>query len=671
MAAITKLLVANRGEIARRVMRTARDMGIATVAVFSDADARSPFVDEADEAVHLPGTAPADTYLAVDAVIAAAAATGADAVHPGYGFLSENAAFARACSDAGLTFVGPTPEAIEQMGSKLAAKQLMAAAGVPVLPSVVVADPSDAASVGFPLLVKAVFGGGGRGMRVVRSADDVADAVASARREAEHAFGDGTVFAERFVESPRHVEIQVLGDRHGTVVHLFERDCSIQRRYQKVIEESPSPAVGDALRAELGAAAVAAARAIGYVGAGTVEFVLAPTGEFWFLEVNTRLQVEHPVTELVTGLDLVRLQLLVAQGDPLPAEATQGRLDGHAIEARLYAEDVPAGFLPASGTISRFRVPAGTGIRVDSGVQDGSVVSPYYDALLAKVVAWAPSRDGAAHLLARTLAAAEVQGVVTNRELLVRVLRHPDFLAGRTDTGFLDRHDPAALAAPLPTASARRHHALAAALADQAARRSRAPVQPAIPSGWRNVGRPWQRAAYRDATGEVAVAYRLQGSGAAAGVDDGCVGALDVTAEVDSVCIHAVDVTAGGGRVAGEFDGVRRHYAIHRAGPSVLVADADGSSTFADVARFPSPVVAAAPGSLVAPMPGTIARVNVAVGDRVASGDTLVVLEAMKMEHAVRAPHAGTVADVRAVAGQQVDTGAVLVVVESHGEGEQ
>jgi acetyl/propionyl-CoA carboxylase alpha subunit len=657
MAAITKLLVANRGEIARRVMRTARDMGIATVAVFSDADARSPFVDEADEAVHLPGTAPADTYLAIDAVIAAAVATGADAVHPGYGFLSENAAFARACSDAGVTFVGPTPEAIEQMGSKLAAKELMAAAGVPVLPSAVVADPSDAASVGFPLLVKAVFGGGGRGMRVVRSRAELADAVASARREAEHAFGDGTVFAERFVESPRHVEIQVLGDRHGTVVHLFERDCSIQRRYQKVIEESPSPAVGDSLRAELGAAAVAAARAIGYVGAGTVEFVLAPGGEFWFLEVNTRLQVEHPVTELVTGLDLVRLQLLVAQGDPLPVEATQARLSGHAVEARLYAEDVTAGFLPASGTIPRFRVPPAAGIRVDSGVEDGSVVSPYYDALLAKVVAWAPSRDGAAHLLARTLAATEVQGVVTNRELLVRTLRHPDFLAGRTDTGFLDRHDPAELAAPLTTATARRHHALAAALADQAARRSRAPVQPAIPSGWRNVGRPWQQARYRDATGEVGVAYRLEGSG--------------VAAEVDGVRVHAVDVAAEVDHVAGEFDGVRRHYGVHRAGPSVLVADADGSSTFADVARFPSPVVAAAPGSLVAPMPGTIARVNVAVGDRVAFGDTLVVLEAMKMEHAVRAPHAGTVADVRAVGGQQVETGAVLVVVDADGEAQQ
>jgi acetyl/propionyl-CoA carboxylase alpha subunit len=655
MAVITKLLIANRGEIARRVMRTAHAMGIATVAVFSDADARSPFVDEADEAVHLPGSAPADTYLAGDAVIAAAAATGADAIHPGYGFLSENAAFARACFDAGVTFVGPTPEAIEQMGSKLAAKELMAAAGVPVLPSVVVADPPDALAVGFPLLVKAVYGGGGRGMRVVRSPAELADAVTSARREAEHAFGDGTVFAERFVESPRHVEIQVLGDRHGTVVHLFERDCSIQRRYQKVIEESPSPAVGDALRAELGGAAVAAARAIGYVGAGTVEFVLAPTGEFWFLEVNTRLQVEHPVTEMVTGLDLVRLQLLVAQGDPLPAEAMQARLVGHAIEARLYAEDVPAGFLPASGTISRFRVPPGAGIRVDSGVEDGSVVSPYYDALLAKVIAWEPSRTGAARHLARTLAATEVHGPVTNRELLVRVLRHPEFLAGRTDTGFLDRHDPAALAAPLPSASARRHHALAAALADQAVRRSCAPVQPAIPSGWRNVGRPPQRVRYRDATGEVEVAYRLEGT--------------TVAAEVDGVGVGALDVTAGDDRVAGEFDGVRRHYAVHRAGPSVLVSDADGSSTFADVPLFPSPVVAAAPGSLVAPMPGSIARVNVAVGDLVASGDTLIVLEAMKMEHTVRAPHAGTVVDVRAVAGQQVEAGAVLVVVDGDAEG--
>ncbi len=455
------------------------------------------------------------------------------------------------------------------------------------------------------------------------------------------------------MESPRHVEIQVLGDVHGTVVHLFERECSIQRRYQKIIEESPSPAVGDALRKDLGAAAVAAARAIGYVGAGTVEFVLAPSGEFWFLEVNTRLQVEHPVTEAVTGLDLVRLQLLVAQGEPLPSEVTGARMSGHAIEARLYAEDVTAGFLPATGILSRFRIPGGDGIRVDSGVEDGSVVSPYYDAMLAKVIAWAPSRDAAAHRLARALAAGEVHGVVTNRELLVRVLRHPEFLAGSTDTGFLERHDLAALAAPLPSPATRRQHALAAALADQAARRADAPVQYAIPSGWRNVGRAPQRVRYLDAGGDIDVTYRLAGA--------------DAAAEVDGVSVRAVDVRASEAEVSAEIDGVRRRYRVHRDGPSVLVGDAEGSTTLVEVERFPSPTAPTSPGSLLAPMPGSIARVTVGVGDRVAPGDTLVVLEAMKMEHAVRAPHAGVVADVRAVAGQQVDTGAVLVVVEADG----
>ncbi|HEY3002099.1 MAG TPA: biotin carboxylase N-terminal domain-containing protein, partial [Kribbellaceae bacterium] len=386
-----KLLIANRGEIAARIMRTAHDLGIGTVAVFSDPDADAPYVALADESVRLPGAAPADTYLRGDKLIAAALATGADAVHPGYGFLSENAGFARACADAGLTFVGPPPEAIAAMGSKIEAKELMAAAGVPVLPGATITDGLDIAAagarVGYPLLVKAAFGGGGRGMRIVRNppglADAVlADAVDAARREAASAFGDGTVFLERYLVDPRHVEVQILGDAHGNVVHLFERECSIQRRHQKIVEEAPSPAVDDALRAELGAAAVAAGKAIGYVGAGTVEFVLDRTGRFFFLEVNTRLQVEHPVTELVTGLDLVALQLRIAGGEPLPAEVLDARITGHAIEARLYAEDVPAGFLPATGLLHRFAVPPGPGIRVDSGVRDGSLVGPHYDPML-------------------------------------------------------------------------------------------------------------------------------------------------------------------------------------------------------------------------------------------------------------------------------------------------
>src|SRR3954452_14437553 len=355
MPNVTKLLVANRGEIARRIMRTARAMGIGTVAVFSDADEHAPFVSEADEAVHLPGTAPGDTYLRGDLIVAAAQRTGADAIHPGYGFLSENAGFARLCEEAGVTFVGPSPHAIEMMGSKIEAKRLMDEAGVPVLPGMTVTEETTADDlraagerIGYPVLVKAAFGGGGRGMRIVRSADELVEAVEGAQREAASAFGNGLVFLEKYVESPRHIEVQIFGDHHGNYIHLFERECSIQRRHQKIIEESPSPAVDDALRKELCWAAVAAARAIDYVGAGTVEFVMAPDGRFYFLEVNTRLQVEHPVTELVTGLDLVELQLEVARGEPLSIEATEARINGHAIEARLYAEDVAAGFLPTS-----------------------------------------------------------------------------------------------------------------------------------------------------------------------------------------------------------------------------------------------------------------------------------------------------------------------------------
>ena len=396
---ITRLLIANRGEIAARIIRSAHALGLATVAVYSDPDAEAPYVTQADEAVRLPGAVPAHTYLRGEAIIAAAAAAGADAVHPGYGFLSENAAFARACAGAGLNFVGPAPETIEAMGDKVRAKAIMAKADVPVLPSATVTDTTDlpaaGAAVGYPLLVKAAFGGGGRGMRLVTGPAELAEAVGSARREAASAFGDGTVFLERYVTDPRHVEVQILGDTHGDVVHLFERECSIQRRYQKIVEECPSPAVDDDLRDALTGAAVAAGWAIGYTGAGTVEFVLDRDGGFYFLEMNTRLQVEHPVTEEVTGLDLVELQLRIAEGEPLPPQVRAARISGHAIEVRLYAEDVPAGFVPATGTLHRFRIPAAAGIRVDTGFRDGSVVSPYYDAMLAKVIAHARTRAAA------------------------------------------------------------------------------------------------------------------------------------------------------------------------------------------------------------------------------------------------------------------------------------
>ncbi|GLZ51297.1 biotin carboxylase N-terminal domain-containing protein [Actinomycetospora sp. NBRC 106378] len=645
---ITKLLVANRGEIAARVMRTAQALGIDTVAVYSDPDADAPFVALADEAVRLPGASPTDTYLRADLVIAAARATGADAVHPGYGFLSENAGFARDCAAAGLTFVGPTPDAIASMGSKLEAKAMMDAAGVPVLPGAFLPEGADLPTdLDFPVLVKAAFGGGGRGMRIVRRQSDLADAVEGARREAASAFGDGTVFLERYVEDPRHVEVQIVGDSHGEVVHLFERECSIQRRYQKIVEESPSPAVDATLRAELGAAAVAAGKAIGYTGAGTVEFVLDRDGSFFFLEVNTRLQVEHPVTELVTGLDLVALQLRVAEGHPLPPEVTGARIDGHAIEVRLYAEDVPAGYLPATGTLHRFAIPALPGVRVDAGVTDGSVVSPHYDPMLAKVIAHGPTRTEAARTLARALAQAGIHGVTTNRDLLVGILRDDEFLAGGTDTGYLPRH-PELLTPGAPAGEQVR--AVAAALAAQAQHRAEARVLPDLPSGWRNVGGPPQTVGYRSDDRTLEVAYSFRRSG------------LDVA--VDGEPLDVALVSASPAEVVLTLDGVRRTYRIHRAAGRTFVDGPDGSSAFDDVPRFADPNAVAHAGSLLAPMPGTVVRVLAASGDTVAAGAALVVLEAMKMEHTVAAPVDGVVTELHVSAGDQVETRQVLAVVE-------
>ena len=656
-APIAKLLIANRGEIAARIIRSAHALGLATVAVYSDPDADAPYLTLADEAVRLPGAAPADTYLRGDLIIAAAAATGAGAVHPGYGFLSENAAFARACADAGLTFVGPAPETIAAMGDKVTAKALMANAGVPVLPGMTVTNDGDLAAaaetVSFPLLVKAAFGGGGRGMRLVADPADLPAAVQSARSEAASAFGDGTVFLERFVTDPRHVEVQILGDTAGTVVHLFERECSIQRRYQKIVEECPSPAVDAGLRAALAAAAVTAGQAIGYTGAGTVEFVLDRDGSFYFLEMNTRLQVEHPVTEEVTGLDLVELQLRIAEGEPLPAQVREARIEGHAIEVRLYAEDVPAGFVPATGTLHRFAIPAAPGIRVETGFRDGSVISPHYDAMLAKVIAHGRTRADAARRLARALDRAEIHGVTTNRGLLVAILREPDFLAGGTDTGYLIRHDPAVLAAPDAKATAT--HALAAALARQARHRAEAPVLGTLPSGWRNVFSAPQRVTYTAAGQPYAVAYRITGGTVQAWVNDAPVGLVVRAAGLDRVDL--------------EIDGVRREYHIHRAGAVTYVDASDGWSALSEVPRFGDPEKAVPAGSLLAPMPGLVLRVLAEVGAVVTAGQPLLVLEAMKMEQTVSAPARGVVAELRAKAGEQVSTGQVLAVLEAAQEG--
>jgi propionyl-CoA carboxylase alpha chain len=634
---ISRLLVANRGEIARRVFRTCRDLGIETVAVFSDPDAGLPHAMEAARAVRLPGAAPAETYLDQEAILAAAKVAGADAVHPGYGFLSENPAFAEAVIGSGLTWVGPPPKAIAAMGLKIEAKRLMRDAGVPVLP-----DLDSGEVTAFPVLVKASAGGGGRGMRVVRDAAELPGAIASARREAESAFGDPAVFCEPLLTGARHIEVQVLADAHGTVWTLGERECSIQRRHQKVIEEAPSPAVDTQLRQRLSEAAATAARAIGYTGAGTVEFMLAPDGGFFFLEVNTRLQVEHPVTECVYGVDLVALQIEVAEGAAL---RDPPRPSGHAIEARLYAEDPAHGYRPHSGTVHALDIPGVDaefgpgGLRLDAGVTAGSVVSTHYDPMLAKVIAYAPTRLAAARRLATALAGARVHGPVTNRDQLVNVLRHEAFLGGDTDTGFLDRHDTTA---PLADDDAVRRSALAAALAQAAANRTAAPVLRDLPSGWRNVPSQPQRVAYEEAQ----VAYRLTRDGLAA---EGHEGTSLVAASPDEVVLAR--------------DGVRLRFAVARYPERVHVDSVLGAVTLTPVERLPDPAEQTAPGTLLAPMPGSVIRVAVAVGDTVERGQPLLWLEAMKMEHQVLAPAAGVVTILNAEVGGQVETGAVLAVV--------
>ncbi|MGC4836350.1 biotin carboxylase N-terminal domain-containing protein [Micromonospora vinacea] len=663
---INRLLVANRGEIARRVFATCHAMGVETVAVHSDADADAPFVADADQAVRLPGATPAETYLRVDLILDAARRSGADAVHPGYGFLAENAEFAAAVTDAGLTWVGPPAKVIAAMGDKLAAKALLAEAGVPMLPSWTDTD----SVTDFPVLVKASAGGGGRGMRIVRTADELAEAVASARREAAAAFGDGTVFIERYVERGRHVEVQIFGDTHGTVQVLGVRECSIQRRHQKIIEEAPGD-LPPGLHDRLHETAMAAGRAVDYVGAGTVEFLLAPTGEFFFLEMNTRLQVEHPVTELVTpaGLDLVRMQLLVAEGAPLPAHHLYPATRGYAIEVRLCAEEPAQGWRPATGTLHRFDVPGvdrefgwiqRAGLRLDSGVVAGSVVGVHYDSLLAKLIAVAPTRAEAARALAGALARAELHGVATNRDLLVRVLRSPEFAAAEIDTGFLDRHPE--VFAPLLPADQVPLTALAAALAGAAHRRATAPVLGGLPSGWRNVPAVPQTARFVGPDGdEIEVRYRLDRTGGLADWSSTSV-AEDSAARPTAPAVALVEATPD--RVVLDVDGVRRGYRVHRVGSAVFVDGPDGAASLAELPRLPLPTAAVAAGSLLAPLPGAVTRVHVQVGQRVTAGDPLLTLEAMKLEHPVLAPIDGVVTELPVPTGGQVQTGAVLAVIE-------
>ncbi len=674
---IQRLLVANRGEIARRVFRTCRTLGIETVAVFSDADADLPFVREADVAFRLPGSTPAETYLRGDLVVEAALRTGADAVHPGYGFLSENAAFARQVLDAGLTWVGPAPDSIDAMGSKVEAKKLMEKAGVPVLGEI---SPAQVVESDLPLLVKASAGGGGRGMRVVRSVGDVAAQVELASNEAASAFGDPTVFCEPYVEHGRHVEVQVVGDTHGTVLVMGERDCSIQRRHQKVVEETPAPGLSEETRLALHDAARRAAEAIDYVGAGTVEFLLSGD-RFWFLEMNTRLQVEHPVTELVTGTDLVAMQIAVAEGRGV-STSTGGSTDapaprGHAVEVRLYAEDPAADWQPQSGRLARFDVPevaaefenpSAYGIRLDSGFEAGSEVSTHYDAMLAKVIAWAPTREEALRRLAGTLSRARIHGLRTNRDLLVEVLRHDAVVSGDVSTDFFERHELGALAGreygwgtviPAEVSA----HAAALALAERAAAARR--VQQRIPVAWRNV--PSQPQVARFVEGYQA--------GSRAVADD------DVELEVewyagrdgyrfahqDRPALDATSIRAGRAsedRVVLEVNGVETTFEVSLRGDVVDVDSVHGHVALTRLPRFVDPADQLATGSLLAPMPGVVISVAVAAGAEVTAGQPVLVLEAMKMQHTVSAPHDGVVVDLPVTPGDQVAAGAVLAVVQ-------
>ncbi|MBT2265133.1 acetyl/propionyl/methylcrotonyl-CoA carboxylase subunit alpha [Rhodococcus erythropolis] len=651
---ITSVLVANRGEIARRVFATCRKNGIGTVAVFSDADADSPHVAEADASVRLPGNTPAETYLQGELIIAAAKASGADAIHPGYGFLSENAEFARSVIDAGLTWIGPPVESIELMGSKVESKKIMDAAGVPVLSEL---DPAAVTDADLPVLIKASAGGGGRGMRVVRELSALDGELEAARREAQSAFGDPTVFCERYLETGRHIEVQVMADRHGGVWAVGERECSIQRRHQKVVEEAPSPLVQriPAMRDKLFDASRLAANAIGYEGAGTVEFLADEKGDFFFLEMNTRLQVEHPVTECTTGLDLVELQLQVASGDTLPGE--QPEIRGHSIEVRLYAEDPAKSWQPQSGTVHHIELPGDVaefsvlreqGVRLDSGVVDGSVVGVHYDPMLAKVISYAPTRTAAARLLGSTLARTRIHGLRTNRDLLVNVLSHPAFIAGDTDTAFFETHDLEKLSTPLADTDAERLSALAAALADAAHNRASARVIGRLPSGWRNLPSQPQSKSYSTASGDYDVRYSLSRSGVLRAEGFGDVSLVSATAA----------------RVVLEQSGVQRSFDVAAYESEIFVDSSLGPVALTAAPRFVDPSAEVAAGSLLAPMPGSVIRLGAALGDTVTAGQPILWLEAMKMEHTVTAPTAGVLVELPVAVGQQVEVGSVLARVE-------
>lgn len=704
-----RVLIANRGEIAVRIARTCRSLGIETVAVHSDVDGDALHVEACDQAVRLGGAAPADSYLRVDALLEAAARTGADAVHPGYGFLAENAGFATAVLEAGLTWIGPSPDAIATMGDKVAAKRAMADAGVPLVPGEeLVDDVSDGdltaagERIGYPLLVKAAAGGGGKGMRIVRDTGELVDAVAAARREALGAFGDGTVFLERYLDRARHVEVQILGDHHGQVVHAFERECSVQRRHQKVVEEAPSPGIDGPVRDALLHAAVAAGRAIGYRNAGTVEFIVDesrlaarrdgqdvdPRDCIAFLEVNTRLQVEHPVTEetvrirdaagQLTRLDLVREQLHVAAGLPLRFAQDQLVQTGHAIEVRLYAEEPAAGYLPRSGPLHALLPAHGDGVRWDLGVRSGDVIATHYDPMIAKVIAAAPTRTEAAARLARELDTTVLAGVTTNRDLLVAVLRDPTFLSGATTTDHLDVHHPGGTT-PAPSQAARRVALAAVAVAGTVRRAVDRPDDlPAVRPGFASAAtfRPHLTATVEGE--DVTVRHHVTRDGHVALTilpgatpedrDEGA--ALDLMVRLHH---HASGAPLPAGEdlhLVVEVDGVRSPLRVTTVEDVHVVATPHGRVTVREHPRFPDAADDVPTGATLAPMPGSVVSVDVAEGDRVDFHQLLCAVEAMKMEHRVTAPVAGTVVDVRVTPGQQVDADQVLIVVEPDAEGD-
>jgi acetyl-CoA/propionyl-CoA carboxylase biotin carboxyl carrier protein len=660
------VLVANRGEIAVRVIRTLRAMGIRSVAVYSEADAGALHTRVADVAVPIGPAPAAQSYLSTQRVLDAARRTGAQAVHPGYGFLSENVEFARACADAGIVFIGPPVTAIEAMGDKIRAKQTVVAAGVPVVPGRTEPGMDDdavaraAIEVGFPVLLKPSAGGGGKGMRVVRDPADLPDQIAGARREARSSFGDDTLLVERYLTNSRHIEVQVFGDTHGTVVHLGERECSLQRRHQKVIEEAPSPLLDTAARAAMGSAAVAAARAVGYTGAGTVEFIVDADSprDFFFLEMNTRLQVEHPVTEAVTGLDLVELQLRVAAGERLPIQQSDVSLDGHAIEARVYAEDPARGFLPQAGEVVGLVEPTGPGIRVDSSLRVGSVIGTDYDPMLAKVVAWGPDRETARARLVTALGDTAVLGVATNTTFLRDLLGDPDVVAGRLDTGLIERRGEALTqVAPL---SAHVYAAAALALLLES-EPTTAVVDPwEVPAGWR-LGEPaWTLRRLQSRGGEP-VEVRVRGGSASAQVRvaDGEPTSARVSRDGDRLGVTLDDVTT-------------RFTVVHAAGTVWLAVDGQVAALREHERLTSAAGATTSDGAVTAPMPGTVTVVQVSLGDQVEAGTPLLVVEAMKMEHVLTAPVSGTVTELTVTAGHPVrlDERVAVVTPPAPGEGE-